>query len=180
MNDAGLMRGRQPLSGLRQQARADSGGGGERWPIRRRQARKPFLFRRGPAGEVKHLERVCQVDVVQHRLLEALAEFVGLERVIHVGFGKVAQDRFGAAARIEDAVDRFVRGVAQPIDDADGAERQAIDVARLDQRELIERDDAAGEQNLPERASLPARLDQQGGECVGVDELCFTQHLAEL
>ena len=46
-------------------------------------------------------------------------------------------------------VDRFAGGGADPIDDADGAEHQTIDVAGLEEGHLIKRDDAAGEQHLP-------------------------------
>jgi len=76
-----------------------------------------------------------------------------------------------AAPWIEDAEDRFVRRIAQPIDDADGAEHQAIDVARFDEGELIQRDDAAGEQHLAQRSPLPPRLGQEGGQRIAVDEL---------
>ncbi len=180
MDDAGLMRRCQPLSGLREQAMADARGGGERGPISRRQARQPFLQRRRPTRQFQHLQRVRQVWIVEPRLSEALAEFIRFERVSHVRFRELPQHRFGAAAWIEDVVDRFVGAVAQSIDDADRPEHQALDIAGLDQRELIERDDAASKEDLAQRAALPTRLGEKGGQRVGIDELGLAQYLPKL
>ncbi len=73
---------------------------------------------RGPAGDVEHFERRSPGADFDTGLREALAEFVGTDGVQHVLFRQMPQHRLAAAARIEDAIDGFMLGHAEPIDDA--------------------------------------------------------------
>ncbi len=179
MHKAGAVGRVQAVGGLREQAIADAGGGGERRPVGRAQAGQPLLQHRGPAVDLEHLQRRGQVRVVQHRLAEALAELVGTDRVVHRRLSQMPQQRLDPAARVEDAVHCFQRRRAHAIDDAHRAEHQAIDVTRLDQRELVKRDGAAGQQHLPQRTPLPPRFGEQRGQGIVVHELQGTQRFAE-
>ena len=75
---------------------------------------------------------------------ETLAELVRVDRVLHLGFGQMAKRKTPPCVRpprgIEDAVDGFPRRGAEPVDDAEAAEHEAVEVAGFDQGELVERD----------------------------------------
>ncbi len=116
---------------------------------------------------------------------EPLPELVRVDRVLHLRFAQMPQQvqapgLFPAALRVVDAVDRFLRRDAQPVDDAEPAEHQRVEVARFDERELVQRDGPAREQHLAQRAPLPRRLVPQRGERVRIDQPERAEQFAEL
>ena len=68
----------------------------------------------------------------------------------------------------------------QPVDYAEPAEHEPVEVAGLDQRELVQRDRPAGEQHLTQRPPLPAGFGPECGERVGIDEIVRLKQFAEL
>jgi len=93
---------------------------------------------RGLAGRAYWYGLVPFHGLIFPRLAEALAELVGADGVLHLRLGQMPQQRLLAAARVEDAVDRLARAGLESVDHAHRPQHQPVQVARLDQRDLVQ------------------------------------------
>ena len=114
-----------------------------------------------------------------HRRREAHAVFVRVEGVVHLGIAEDAEQAQPTGG-IVDAVAGLARRQADAVDDPEATDHQRVEVARLDEGELVQSDGPAGEQDLAEGAVLllgarPKRLQR-----LGVDEFEGAEQLAQV
>lgn len=168
------MHGLQANHRLAEQSIPDSGDRGQGRPFAGRQARRHFLFDRGPAGDVEHLEHANDMRTLNRdRLGKTLAELIRMDGIFHLGLGQMPHHRIAAAARIVDTIDGLARRDPDPVDDPQRPQNKPLDLPGLDQGHLIDAQVATAQKYLSQGAALLACLDEQGGERVVIHQVQF-------
>jgi hypothetical protein len=115
---------------------------------------------------------------------ETLPEFVGVHRIVHLGLGQMTQQKDIPtplrSLRIVNPIDGFAWRGPQPIQDAEPAQDQTIQLSRLQQSQLIEGQHSALQQDLPQGPALAGGLLPEHLHCLLVHQLMLQEHFAQL